>query len=225
MARKKGELGERHKKILDVLERYQSKVGYPPSIREIGKEADISSTSVVNYYLNQLEEWNYIERDRKISRGLRLVNPIKKVIDDLMTIPILGMIGASELIPNPSSDFGNYDPESSVEVARSLLPEQERGEKLFALKVDGESMIDAMVNDGDIVVMKAAQDAKNGDMVAVRLTDTDETTLKFFYRENDSIRLQPANPEYDPIIINDPSTMIIHGKVVLVIRQVNSSPA
>ena len=134
------------------------------------------------------------------------------------------MIGASELIPNPSSDFGNYDPESSVEVARSLLPEKERGEKLFALKVDGESMIDAMVNDGDIVVMKAAQDAKNGDMVAVRLTDTDETTLKFFYRENDSIRLQPANPEYDPIIINDPSTMIIHGKVVLVIRQVNGSP-
>lgn len=224
MARKKGELGERHKKILDVLERYRKEIGYPPSIREIGKEADISSTSVVNYYLNQLEDWNYIERDRKISRGVRLMNPVAKAIGDLMTVPILGMIGASELIPNPTSDFANYDPETSVEVARSLLPERERGEQLFALQVDGESMIDAMVNNGDIVVMKSAQDAKDGDMVAVRLTDTDETTLKFFYRDNDSIRLQPANPEYKPIIVNDPSTMIIQGKVVLVIRQVDGSP-
>ena len=224
MARKKGELGERHKKILKVLQRYQNEVGYPPSIREIGKEADISSTSVVNYYLNQLEEWNYIQRDRKISRGVRLMNPVAKAIGDLMTVPVLGMIGASELIPNPTSDFANYDPESSVEVARSLLPERERGENLFALQVDGESMIDAMVNNGDIVVMKPAQDAKDGDMVAVRLTDTDETTLKFFYRDNGSIRLQPANPEYKPIIVNDPSTMIIQGKVVLVIRQVDRSP-
>jgi len=224
MAKKKGELSERHKKILAILKRYQGEVGYPPSIREICKEANISSTSVVNYYLNQLEEWNYIERDRKISRGVRLTNKISKAIDDLMTIPVLGMIGASELIPNPSSDFANYDPETSVQVARSLLPERERGEELFALKVDGESMIDAMVNDGDIVVMKSTQEAKDGDMVAIRLTDTDETTLKFFYRENGSVRLQPANPEYEPITIHDPSTMIIQGKVVLVIRQMDGSP-
>lgn len=224
MARRKGELGERHKKILKVLKRYQEKVGYPPSIREIGKEADISSTSVVNYYLNQLEEWKYIERDRKISRGIKLANALKSAVNDLISVPVLGMIGASELIPNPTTGFSNYDPESSVEIARSMLPERDRNEELYALKVDGDSMVDAMVNDGDIVVMKPAQDAKDGDMVAVRLTDTDETTLKFFYRENGKIRLQPANPEYSPITIDDPSTMIIQGKVVLVIRQVGGSP-
>lgn len=224
MTKKKGELGERHKKILEIMQHYQDKVGYPPSIREIGKEANISSTSVVNYYLNQLEEWKYIERDRKISRGLRLSNRVSKAIDDLMTIPVLGMIGASELIPNPSTDFSNYDPESSVEVARSLLPENERNEQLFALEVDGQSMIDAMVNDGDIVVMKSVQEANDGDMVAVRLTDTDETTLKYFYKENGSIRLQPANPEYESITIHDPSTLIIQGKVVLVIRKLEGKP-
>lgn len=224
MARRKGELGERHKKILKVLRHYQKEVGYPPSIREIGKQADISSTSVVNYYLNQLEEWGHIERDRKISRGVRLTDQIKSTVNDLMSIPLLGMIGASELIPNPTSDFANYDPESSVEVARSLLPASEQNESLFALAVDGASMIDAMVNDGDIVVMKTTQEASNGDMVAVRLTDTDETTLKFFYKENDKIRLQPANPEYEAIMINDPSTLIIQGKVVLVIRQMDGKP-
>ena len=224
MARKKGELGERHKKILEVLKRYQKEVGYPPSIREIGKHANISSTSVVNYYLNQLEEWGHIERDKKVSRGVRLTGQLKASFNDLMSIPLLGMIGASELIPNPSSDFANYDPESSIEVARSLLPASEQNESLFALSVDGASMIDAMVNDGDIVVMKTAQEAENGDMVAVRLTDTDETTLKFFYRENDQIRLQPANPEYEPIMINDPSTLIIQGKVVLVIRKMEGNP-
>lgn len=225
MARRKGDLGERHKKILKVLEKNIREIGYPPSIREIGKQTDISSTSVVNYYLNQLEEWGYIERDKKISRGVRLTNQLKNAVSDLMTIPLVGMIGASELIPNPSTDFSNYDPESSVEVARSLLPKNEQNEQLFALQVDGNSMIDAMVNNGDIVVMKAAQEAQNGDMVAVRLTDTDETTLKYFYRENNVIRLQPANPEYDPIIIDDASKLIIQGKVVLVIRKLEGNPA
>jgi len=224
MARKKGDLGERHKKILEIIEHYQTEIGYPPSIREIGKQADISSTSVVNYYLNQLEEWDYIQRDRKISRGVRLTKPAKKAIDDLMSVPMLGMIGASELIPNPSSDFANYDPESSIEVARSLLPERERSSQLFALQVDGDSMIDAMVNDGDIVIMKTVQDASDGDMVAVRLTDTDETTLKFFYRENGSVRLQPANPAFEPITLQDASSLIIQGKVVLVIRKVGGRP-
>jgi repressor LexA len=224
MARKKGDLGERHHKILEIIEYYQSEIGYPPSIREIGKQADISSTSVVNYYLNQLEEWGYIERDRKISRGVRLAKPIRKAIDDLMAVPMLGMIGASELIPNPSTDFANYDPESSIEVARSLLPERERSSTLFALQVEGDSMIDAMVNDGDIVIMKSVQDASDGDMVAVRLTDTDETTLKFFYRENGSVRLQPANPEYEPIRLKDANSLIIQGKVVLVIRKVGGRP-
>ncbi len=232
MAKRRQGLSERHKKILEVLEHYQDHVGYPPSIREIGAEADISSTSVVNYYLNQLEEEGYIERDRKISRGVRLLKnvagqmvglaeSVRDAIEDLLRVPVMGRIVAGEPLPVPSSDFGYYDPDSSVEVARSLLGPGDREEDLFALEVQGDSMIDAMVNDGDIVVMKRAQDARNGEMVAVWLTDRDETTLKYFYKENGGIRLQPANPTMDPIFVDNPQAVQIQGKVVMVIRQMD----
>jgi repressor LexA len=106
-----------------------------------------------------------------------------------------------------------------VEIARGLLPENDGTEQLYALRVFGDSMIDAMVNDGDIVVMKKVDQARNGEMVAVWLSDRDETTLKYFYLENGKVRLQPANPLMKPIIIEDPSIVEIQGKVVLVIRQ------
>ena len=232
MAKRREGLSERHKKILEVLEHYQNNVGYPPSIREIGAEANISSTSVVNYYLEQLEEKGYIERDRKVSRGMRLiknvagevVDAMQRAAEDLMLIPMAGRIGAGEFFQPPPSGFSVFDPEESVEVARSLLPEKEQASQLYALEVDGDSMIDAMVNDGDIVIMKHAIEAKNGEMVAVRLADDDMTTLKYFYRENGQVRLQPANPQMEPIIIDDPSQVEVQGKVVLVIRQVSAAP-
>lgn len=240
--RKKG-LSERHKKILDVLKRYTSQFGYPPSIREICKRTGITSTSVVNYYLDQLEEMGYIERDRRISRGVRLVEKEdlptafgQKVgqitretldkIDELLAIPVVGRIVASAPVPVPQSDFSYYDSESMVNVARSMLAEKASDlDELFALEVQGDSMIDAMVNDGDIVIMKSAREARNGEMVAVWLKDKDETTLKYFYREGDKVRLQPANPTMQPIYIDDPSTMEIQGRVVMVIRQLNATPA
>ncbi len=232
MARRREGLSDRHKKILEVLEHFQETVGYPPSIREIGKDADISSTSVVNYYLDQLEEMGYIERDRKVSRGMRLVknaageliSGVKAAIEDIMRIPLAGRIGAGEVFQPPPSGFSVFDPDESVEVARSLLNTRDQQEPLFALEVEGNSMIDAMVNNGDIVVMKQAQEALNGEMVAVRLADDDMTTLKYFYRENGKVRLQPANPTIDPIIVDDPSQVEIQGKVVLVIRQIDASP-
>ncbi len=231
MARKRKGLGERHKKILEVLQQYQENQKYPPSIREIGAEANISSTSVVNYYLNQLEELGYIERDRRVSRGLRLiktlagpleeaVQTVQGAVSELLHVPLLGRIVASQPIPVPASDFNYFDPESAVDVARNLLPTREKTDNLFALEVEGDSMIDAMINDGDIVIMKPAQEARDGELVAVWLLDKDETTLKYFYRDNGKVRLQPANPQMDPIIIEDPSTVQIKGKVVLVIRQV-----
>ena len=91
---------------------------------------------------------------------------------------------------------------------------------LFAFHVKGDSMIDAMVNDGDIVIMKPTREALNGELVAVWLNDRDETTLKYFYKENGSVRLQPANPTMKPIYINDPSIIEIQGKVIMVIRQI-----
>jgi repressor LexA len=236
--RSKG-LTDRQRRIMEVLERFQNQNGYPPSIREICEKADISSTSVVNYYLEQLEDKGYIERDRRVSRGVRLLKPLSEMagaitqpiqktaqaVTDFLQIPLVGRIAAGELMPVPQSDFSYYDPDSMVEVARSLLPSRERGEQLFALEVQGDSMIDAMVNDGDIVIMKSAQEARNGEMVAIWLNDRDETTLKYFYLENGRIRLQPANPMMKPIFIEDPSTVDIRGKVVMVIRQIEGLPA
>jgi repressor LexA len=189
----------RHQKILEYLNERLNK-GYPPSIREIGEATAISSTSVVTYYLKQLEEWGYIERDAKFSRALRLSGP---ATHSIFKVPILGPIAAGEpmLVPAPGETYIG-DEIDGVDVARSLLPLGEKGNDLFALKVKGNSMIDAMVNDGDIVIMKSAQQANNGDMVAIWLPQKDETTLKYFYKEKDRYRLQPANPTMEPIFVN-----------------------
>jgi repressor LexA len=267
--RRQKDLSDRHKKILEVLEDFQKENGYPPAIRQICDKADISSTSVVNYYLDQLEDLGYIHRDEGVSRGIRqiktasglLINPspdmiasaarstatsvlqsaqnLGQAVGDLLRIPIAGRIAAGLPVPVPAASFSYYDPESMVDVAASLLPRGEKSDELFALEVQGDSMIDAMVYDGDIVIMKKAQHARNGEMVAVWLTDRDETTLKYFYRETERVRtqpantniqptyiekervrLQPANPTMDPIYINDPAIVQIQGKVVMVIRQV-----
>jgi repressor LexA len=103
-----------------------------------------------------------------------------------------------------------------------MLPAREKGDDLFALEVQGDSMIDAMVNNGDYVIMKRVEDVNNGEMVAVWLKDRDETTLKYLFKEEGRVRLQPANPTMQPIIIDDPSTVEIQGKVVMVIRQVKT---
>ncbi len=217
MARKSKGLGERHKKILKFLKEYQDSEGYPPTIREIGEETGISSTSVVNYYLDQLEKMGKIERQRKISRGVKLanVNPM----GEMFKIPVAGRIVAGEPIPVPASDFSYYDADTSVDIASSLLSTSQKSDDLFALEVSGDSMIDAMVSDGDIVVMKPTNNANNGDMVAVWLPEKDETTLKYFYKEKDGYRLQPANPTMDPIMIGKDEPLEIKGKVVMVVRQ------
>jgi len=230
MARKKAGLGERHKKILKFLEQFQAENGYPPSIREIGENTNISSTSVVNYYLNQLEEMKFIERESNVSRGIRLVRNLEghllsaaQSLTDMFSVPVIGRIVAGEPVPVPSSDFNYFDSETGIDIARSLLPPKEKTEDLFALEVQGDSMIDAMVNDGDIVVMRPITQANNGEMVAVWLTDRDETTLKYFYLENGRVRLQPANPLMSPIIIDNPAHVQVQGKVVLVIRRMEAA--
>jgi len=219
MVRKSKGLGERHQKILEFIATYQREHKHPPSIREIGEYCDISSTSVVNYYLDQLEKSGHIERDRKISRGMRLTG--NTPLGDMLRVPVLGVIQAGEPIPVPgNADFGSFTPEDSVEIATSLMPGKEKGKELFALQVQGDSMIDAMVNDGDIVILKPTQDARNGEMVAVWLSDRNETTLKYYYKEKEGYRLQPANPSMKPIMIKKTEALEIKGKVVMVIRKV-----
>jgi repressor LexA len=223
MVRTSKGLTDRHKKILKYLDERLDK-GYPPSIREIGEATGISSTSVVTYYLKQLEEWGYIERDAKFSRALRLSG---KITHNLIKIPILGPIAAGMPIQVPAEGRETYigDEIDGVDVARSVLPMGEKGADLFALKVQGESMIDAMVNDGDIVIMKRTEHASNGDMVAIWLPARDETTLKYFYKEKDNYRLQPANPTMKPIMISKNEPLEIKGKVVMVIRNLESLAA
>jgi repressor LexA len=241
MPRKTVGLSDRHRKIMEFLTTFVEKNSYSPSIRQIGESIGVKSTSLVDYYLTYLEQEGYIARDGRVSRSIRVFKPVYAEaggpslnpeilhgqnnipsLTDILRIPIFGRIVASAPLPMPPSDMAYFDPESSVEIARSLLPSKEKISELFALEVDGDSMIDAMVNDGDIVVMKHAVDAINGDMVAVWLDDENSTTLKYFYRENNRVRLQPANPSMKPILIDNPASLRIMGKVVMVIRQVKS---
>jgi repressor LexA len=217
MVRRSEGLSERHRRILKFVSEYQGKNGFSPSIREIGDQIGVKSTSLIKYYLEALEKMGMIERNDRVSRGIRLVAPPAR---DIFTIPILGPIVASEPIPMPEADSPYFDQYSTVEVARTMLPAREKVSELFALEVRGESMIDAMINDGDIIIMKPANDARDGEMVAVWLDDNNETTLKYFYRENNRVRLQPANPTMKPIYIDNPKQLRIMGKVVTVIRQV-----
>ena len=157
MAKIRKGLSQRHTNILNCIQEWQTEKGYPPSIREIGSETQISSTSLVNYYLNQLEDMGYIERESNVSRGINLIKDsagelvqnlktgVNNLVEQLISIPLVGNIIAGEPMPVPASDFSYYDPESGVDIARSLLPRNENLGDLYALKVQGDSMIDAMV--------------------------------------------------------------------------------
>ena len=222
-------LSERQLAILRLLDRYQVENGYPPSIREMAEYAKIPSTSVVNYYLNQLERAGYIERESHVSRGVRLVKrpemlaregerkPVAPLAVTMQRIPVLGRIVAGLPIPIPASDFSLFDPETILDLPTSLLPEASKD--LYALEVQGDSMIDALVHDGDMVILRRAEQVKNGEMVAAWIKEGGETTLKYFYQEKGRVRLQPANPAFKPIYVDQPDGLEIQGKVVMVIRR------
>lgn len=215
----KGTLTDRQRRMLDFIHRFSEDSGYPPSIREIGNAVGITSTSVVNYNLNRLVEEGYLDRDQNVSRGIRLTERLGKAADrlaDIVRVPLVGRIFASEPIPLPGTDSPIFGTDEAIELTRGLLTDQQG---IFALQVQGDSMIDALINDGDIVVMKQDPEWRNGDMVAVWLKDKESTTLKHIYREGRKVRLQPANPTMEPIIIDNPDTLEVQGKVMLVVRQ------
>lgn len=209
-------LSKRQEAILDFIRRFTEEHGYPPTIREIGRACDISSTSVVNYNLNKLERAGFLVRKREVSRGLRLVGVERGQGGVLIRVPLVGRIVASEPVPVPGSDFSYFGADEAIDVTRDIVG---AGEDLFALQVEGDSMIDAMIHDGDVVIMRPHKDVQDGDLVAVWLEDREETTLKRIYREDVRIRLQPANPLMQPIYIDDPSVVHVQGRVVAVIRQ------
>lgn len=209
------DLTERQQGIYRFIRQFVAEHHYPPTIREIGGALDITSTSVVNYNLERLEESGLIERDREVSRGLKVVEDMGKSARDLVSVPLMGTIAAGEPIPVLGDSPGGYG--DMVQLTRDICEDDAH---LYALQVKGNSMIDALINDGDLVVMRHKDTADNGEMVAVWLENEESTTLKRFYLEDGRVRLQPENPSMEPIYA-DPSNVRIQGEVVAVIRHLS----
>ncbi len=211
-------LTRRQQAVLEFVERHIRENGYPPTLREIGGEVGISSTSVVNYNLDVLQKKGLLVRAQETSRGLRLVTreAVSAVEAEGVAypVPLAGFIAAGEPLRLPETDLSLTDDEAITFTRDILTPEP----GLFPLKVKGHSMVDALINDGDIVILRRQSHAENGDMVAAWLIEEGESTLKRFCRESEGcVRLQPANPTMMPIFVH-PANLEIKGRVVAAIR-------
>lgn len=208
-------LSQRQNSILEYIQRFMQESGYPPSIRDIQDKLKISSTSVVAYNLRKLEERGLIERDKQVSRGIKMpgdsLHIVPPISINIRRIALAGAIAAGQPIPVP--DQG--ESEEFVDVPAEMIPE--RIKDVYALRVKGNSMIDALIADGDIVLMRYQETAENGQMAAVRVVDRNEVTLKRIYFEGNQVRLQPANPTMDAWY--EPAANVqVQGRVVGVVR-------
>ena len=204
-------LSARQQRMLEFIGDFRARHGYPPTVREIGRAAGISSTSVVDYNLNILEKTGIIKRDRSISRGIELLGDFGER-ESTVTIPIIGQIAAGQPIEAVEGV------QETFALSPALAPEG-----AYALRVKGRSMIEDLIDDGDLVIVKPQPTAENGEIVVALIRDESSpegtATLKRLYRESGSIRLQPRNPDMAPIYVA-PDHLTIQGKVVSVIRQV-----
>jgi len=208
-------LSRKQKQIISFIRQYLRDNGYPPSVRDIVKGCGISSTSVVVYNLNKLERAGYIRRQSDISRGIELLG--KRREKRLVYIPIIGEIAAGEPIPVPDPNKSAVTSDEGLEVSNGLI--QRRG-NIYAVKVKGESMVDALIGDGDIVLLSYVDDVEEGDMTAVWLKKEQEITLKKFFKEGERVRLESANSQISPIYTSA-DNVDIQGKVVAVIRRMS----
>jgi repressor LexA len=207
-------LSPKQKRILQFIRKFIDARGYPPTVRDIVSGCEISSTSVVAYNLARLETAGYIRHHAKISRGVEFL-ATKRSHRHIVSVPIIGEIAAGEPIPVPHSETWDTIATEELEVTEDLTRGKQR---VYALRVKGNSMIDALIKDGDIVLMEYVSNAENGDMVAVWLKAEKEVTLKRLFRETNRIRLEPANTQMHPIY-TAPDNVEIQGKVITVIRQ------
>ncbi len=193
-------LSAKQQSILRFIRDFLREKDYPPSIRDIQEGCNISSTSVVDYNLKALERLGFLRRDREVSRAIELLDRGSRRTRTQL-IPVVGQIAAGQPIPVPGSDtFSPGHFEEDVEVTAEMTHGKDN---VFALRVKGTSMIDALVNDGDLVLMEQTSSWDNGDMVAVWLKDRQETTLKKIYLEDGGrVRLQPMNVTMEPIFAN-----------------------
>ena len=210
-------LSAKQNSIIDFIRHFWSNTGYPPTVRDIVSGCRISSTSVVDYHLNILERLGYIRRHSGVSRGIELLNR-STATGYSVPVPVVGQIAAGEPIPIPTADTWDITASSdTLDVPGDLISGKS---SVYALKVKGLSMIDALINDGDIVLMQSASSVENGEMAAVWLRSEKEVTLKKVYREPGRVRLQPANTQMEPIY-TEPGNIDIQGKVIAVIRQLD----
>ena len=195
--------------ILDILKKLIAKNGYPPTVREIGKEANLSSPATIHFHLKQLEEKGYIKKDDNKNRTLEILVPNEYLEKDekIIDVPLLGKVTAGspiEAIEVPDEVFS---------LPANLITNHD---EVFTLKVSGESMINVGIYDGDILIVERKNTAKNGDTV-VAMNDNNEVTVKTFYKEDGYFRLQPENDTMDPIILDK---VYIIGKAIGLYRKI-----
>ena len=206
-------LSERQRAILTFIEEFIEDRGYPPSVRDIQHGCDISSTSVVAYNLDILKQGGHIRRDAEVSRGLELVDsPSRRRRPEMVAVPLMGTVAAGVPFPLPTAESWAEEAQETIELPQAIAG---RGDGVYALRVKGNSMIDALIGDGDLVIMEAARSVENGQMAAVRLKLEEETTLKRFYAEGPKVRLQPANTQMAPLIVQAENVEVLSRLVAV----------
>jgi repressor LexA len=209
-------LPSRRQRILDFIQEFIREEGIPPTVRDIQKACEVSSTSVVDYNLRLLNRDGYLNRRPEVARGIELLDDEGQPVSHSPRVPIVGSIAAGLPLPVFTAEGAAFTREfDSIEVSPELT---RRHGELYALAVKGTSMTDALIDDGDIVIIQPAQQAANGDMVVAWLKGEEEATLKKYYLEGELVRLQPANSQMEPIYCAA-SNIEVKGKVVSVIRK------
>lgn len=209
--REKGK-SDKQQRILKYIRGFIDEHDYPPSIRQIQDACGISSTSVVDYNLKRLENRGIIRRDREVSRAIEVLEGGARRAR-VVPVPIVGTIAAGQAIEVPE-DSAWRDGTETIDVPPEIVRNRDN---VFAVRVKGNSMIDALVSDGDVVVLEGTSAAREGEMVAALIKDQQATTLKKFYREGPKVRLQPCNETMDPIYA-DADNVEVQGRVIHVSR-------
>lgn len=199
-------------RILNCIRDFLGDRGYAPTVRDVMKGCNISTPSLVQYHLDKLEKEGYIQRDPQVFRSIRLVEKEQPITID---VPLLGTIAAGEPIPVLSSDTWVTIPQETLKLTEEVTQGKEN---VYALKVKGTSMIDALIDDGDIVLMQQISTIDDGDTAAVWLKDRQEVTLKKVYCEPERVCLKPANKLMESIY-EQPDNVEIQGKVIGVLRK------
>lgn len=202
-------LSQRQQEILDYIRAQVKAKGYPPSVREIGEAVGLSSSSTVHAHLERLEHFGYIRRDPTKPRAIELLSSPglspEAEKPPVVSLPLIGRVAAGTPI------FAEQRVEEMIPVPKDFV----RSEESFVLKVRGDSMIEAGIFDGDMVVVRRTPDAVNGEIVVAQVGD--EATVKRFFRESGRIRLQPENQTMEPIFVKD---VTILGKVTGLLRRI-----